>query len=156
MNTHISKEKQAFIDEMAATVERVFGLPRMGGRLWAVLLITDREFLSAEELMERVHASRGSVSTMMRTLENIGLVNRVTRRGDRRYYYKATEADALMRAELASIKMFIELMNAGKRTIEPEERRAAARLDEIRDLMQFIEKEYAALLERWRNRKAQS
>ena len=149
---HIDKDKHAFIDEMAATVERVFGLPRMGGRLWAVLLITDRERLSAEELMEAVHASRGSVSTMIRTLESIGLVNRVSMRGDRRHYYKASEPDALMRAELASMKLFMELMASGKRALSPEDMRAAKRLDEMYDLMQFFEKEYDALLERWHRR----
>jgi len=156
MNSQKIKEQHAFIDEMASTMERVFGLPRMGGRLWAVLLITDREQLSAEELMEAVHASRGSVSTMIRTLESIGLVNRVSQSGDRRHYYKAAEPDALMRAELASMKLFIELMNAGKRVIGPEDRRATQRLEDIVDLMQFFVKEYDALLERWHKRKTRS
>ncbi|MBN1447998.1 MAG: MarR family transcriptional regulator [Bacteroidetes bacterium] len=156
MNTKLSKEKITFVEEMAGTLERAAGLPRMGGRIWAVLLISEEEYLSAEQLMEQVQASRGSVSTMVRTLERIGMVQRVTRRGDRKHYYKAAGADALMHAELASIALFIQLMETGQRALTREDHRAAARLGEIHDLMKFFKREYAALLERWHKTKAGS
>ena len=154
MKEQWNKDKLNFIEEMARSCEEAFGLPRMGGRIWAVLLITDKDQLSAEELMHLVHASRGSVSTMVRMLENIGLVKRVKLRGDRKHYYSSMESDALIHAELNSIKMFVRLMEHGSRILTREDRRAKQRLDEIRTLMEFFITEYKTLLERWHKQKA--
>ena len=129
-------------------------IEEMGGRIWAVLLITEKDQLSADELMVLVNASRGSVSTMVRVLESIGLVKRVKLRGDRKHYYSAMEPDALIHAELNSIKMFVRLMEMGSRTLTREDRRAKQRLEEIRTLMEFFITEYKSLLERWHKQKA--
>lgn len=154
MTTQWPKEKLHFIEEMARSCEEAFGLPRMGGRIWAVLLITEKEQLSADELMELVHASRGSVSTMVRVLESIGLIKRVKLRGDRKHYYCAMEPDALIHAELNSIKMFVRLMDVGSRALTPKDKRARQRLEETQDLMEFFITEYMELLERWHKQKA--
>jgi DNA-binding transcriptional regulator GbsR (MarR family) len=154
MKAHWSKEKILFIEEMARSCEQAFGLPRMGGRIWAVLLISSKEYLSSDELMDEVQASRGSVSTMVRVLESIGLVKRVKLRGDRKYYYSATEAESLMHTELGSMKVFIRLMEVGARALDKKDKRAQERIKEIRLLMEFFVKEYAELLERWHNQKA--
>ncbi|MCB2203649.1 MarR family transcriptional regulator [bacterium] len=145
--------KREFIEDMARTCEQTFGLPRMGGRIWGVLLTTEKEQLSSEELMEEVHASRGSVSTMVRMLERVGFIKRVTVRGDRRHFYSASGAESLLHAELASIKLFIQLMERGKQVMNPKDKKGVARLEEIRALMMFFESEYKGLLNRWHQKK---
>ncbi|MDT8323011.1 MAG: MarR family transcriptional regulator [Bacteroidota bacterium] len=154
MKKRMDMEKQDFIEEMARTCEQSFGLPRMGGRIWGTLLLTEEEYLSSEDLMELINTSRGSVSTMVRLLERVGLIKRVSIPGDRRHYYTAAGAESLMHAELASLKMFIDLMERGKRSLSARDRMGGERLEEIRDLMVFFEKEYAALMNRWHKRKA--
>jgi DNA-binding transcriptional regulator GbsR (MarR family) len=154
MKETIQKRKEEFVEEMARTCEQAFGLPRMGGRIWGVLLLTEEEYLSSDQLMELVRASRGTVSTMVRLLERVGLIKRVMLRGDRRHFYSASGAEAMMHAELASLRMFIQLMERGKSSLCARDRRASRRLEETQDLMTFFEKEYAALLNRWQQKKA--
>jgi len=154
MKENIQKNKEEFVEEMARTCEQTFGLPRMGGRIWGVLLLTEEEYLSSDQLMELVRASRGTVSTMVRLLERVGLVKRVMLRGDRRHFYAASGAEAMMHAELGSLRMFIQLMERGRRSLTAKDRRGSRRLEEVQELMTFFEKEYAALLNRWQQKKA--
>lgn len=154
MKKRIDKEKQEFIEEMARTCEQAFGLSRMGGRVWGTLLLTEEDYLSSEDLMELINASRGSVSTMVRLLERVGFIKRVSIPGDRRHYYTAAGPESLMHAELSSLKMFINLMERGKRALSEPDRKGMERLDGIRELMVFFEKEYAALMDRWHKQKA--
>lgn len=155
MKIEVTGEQQKYVQEMARMCEQTFGLPRMGGRVWGMLLITEKEALSAEELMDAIGASRGSVSTMVRLLERIGLVKRVTVRGERRHYYQVAEPEALMHTELGSIKLFINMMANGLKLIERDNVHARQRLDDLHGLMLFFEKEYSALLERWQQQKAE-
>ncbi len=149
----LTTDMQQFVEEVAMTCEQIFGFPRMAGRIWAVLLISDKEYFSSEELMEQIGASRGTVSTMSRMLETIGLINRVTIQGDRKHYYRAADSQGLIHAEIGSIQIFIKLMERGLKIVDSENSTPRARLEEIRDLMNFFSVEYASLLERWYNQK---
>lgn len=145
----LNNGQQQFVDDVARTCEQMFGLSRTAGRLWGVLLISEQEQLSVEELMECVGASRGSVSTLARMLEGIGLVERVTVRGDRKHYYRAADAQSLILAELSSMKTFSRMMQTGLRASGPGRSRARVRIAEYVDLLQFFSDEYAALTARW-------
>ncbi len=88
-------ELQAALDE----VEREFtDLWRRMAAWWGIspamaqihgLLFITGESLSAEDLMSRLHISRGSVSMNLTRLVEWGLVRRAHRRGERRDYYEA-------------------------------------------------------------------
>jgi DNA-binding transcriptional regulator GbsR (MarR family) len=147
--------KREFIEDMARTCEQAFGLPRMGGRIWGTLLVTEEDYLSSENLMAQINASRGTVSTMVRLLERVGFIKRVSIPGDRRHYYTTSASESLMHAELASLKMFISLMERGKRALSAGDKKGRERLDGIRELMVFFEKEYSELMDRWHKQKAQ-
>lgn len=149
----LNTEQQQFVEEVARTCEQMFGLSRTAGRLWGVLLICDQEHLSIEELMDCVGASRGSVSTLARLLEGIGLIERVTVRGERKHYYRAADAQSLIQAELSSIKTFSRMMQAGLRAAGKGRSRSRTRIMDYLDLMQFFSDEYAALTARWLKKK---
>jgi DNA-binding transcriptional regulator GbsR (MarR family) len=61
-----------------------FGFPRMGGRIFAFLILTERPYVTQAELTDLLQASTGSVSTMIRLLETLGFVERVSLPGHRR------------------------------------------------------------------------
>ncbi|MEJ2288705.1 MAG: MarR family transcriptional regulator, partial [Deinococcales bacterium] len=81
------QELLAFIEEIGLAIEGQ-GLPRMAGRVLGALLVADPPEQSADELVATLHASRSSVSTMTRLLEGAGLIERVSRPGDRKLYYR--------------------------------------------------------------------
>ncbi len=63
------------------------GLPRIAGRLMGLMLIEDGPFAFGG-LAERLKVSRGSVSTNTRLLENLGVIERVSKPGERGDYFQ--------------------------------------------------------------------
>jgi DNA-binding transcriptional regulator GbsR (MarR family) len=63
------------------------GLPRIGGRIFGLLLL-EQEPLSIDAIARILRVSKPSVSTNTRTLERWGFLERVGRQGDRRSYYR--------------------------------------------------------------------
>lgn len=63
-----------------------YGLPRGAGRIFGLLLLAARA-LSGEEISATLHVSRSSVSTDVRELLSIGLVERLRVPGNRTGYY---------------------------------------------------------------------
>jgi DNA-binding transcriptional regulator GbsR (MarR family) len=63
------------------------GLTRIAGRLFGTLLLSD-EPCSLDELAEALGASKASVSTDARRLLEQGVVERLSKPGDRRDYYQ--------------------------------------------------------------------
>lgn len=65
------------------------GLPRIAGRIFGLLLTGEGE-LSLDEITSQLGASKGSASVNTRLLEQRGFIDRVSRPGDRRDYYRIT------------------------------------------------------------------
>lgn len=75
-----------FIERLAVALE-TDGFPRIAGRVFALLMISDSE-LSLDEIAEAIDASKASASVNTRLLEDKALIERVSRSGDRRDYYR--------------------------------------------------------------------
>jgi DNA-binding transcriptional regulator GbsR (MarR family) len=75
-----------FIEQMGMLCERD-NLPRIAGRVLGLLIVEEGAF-SLRELADRLKVSRASVSTNARMLTDVGVVERVSRPGDRQDYYQ--------------------------------------------------------------------
>ena len=75
-----------FAEEMGQFFEGG-GLTRMAGRVWAMLLVMNEPYLSAADLRDALGASAGSISGATRSLLQLGLIERVNVRGERRDYF---------------------------------------------------------------------
>lgn len=120
MNTNkLSARESAdeFIESMGLSAE-ADGLPRIAGRMWGLFIIEDGPF-SLCELAERLQVSRGSVSTNGRLLRSLGILERISRPGDRQDYYRLAESpyDSLLLG-------YVERMRGTQRNVE----RAQSRL----------------------------
>jgi DNA-binding MarR family transcriptional regulator len=78
--------QQQFLERFAVALE-TDGFPRIAGRIFGLLIMCDED-LSLDEIAELVGASKASVSVNTRMMEEKGLIDRVSRSGDRRDYYK--------------------------------------------------------------------
>ncbi|MEZ4605851.1 MAG: MarR family transcriptional regulator [Deinococcales bacterium] len=153
----ISEAKQRYIEEVGMFLE-VSGMQRMMGRVLAALWVAEKPQLAAEELAEMLKASRGSISTATRSLEQIGLIERFSRAGERRDYFQA-RVDAwsqMMEKELHHIIGMRQLAEKGLKVIEQAKPEYKARLEELCDFMQYWEKEFPLVLTRWRERRFSS
>ncbi|MBB4637160.1 GbsR/MarR family transcriptional regulator [Longimicrobium terrae] len=78
-----------FVERMALICEKE-GMPRIAGRIFGYLLASDQTY-SLEELAEHLQASKASVSTNARMLEQFGMIQRVSVLGDRRDFYRVED-----------------------------------------------------------------
>jgi DNA-binding transcriptional regulator GbsR (MarR family) len=83
------KEVERFIERAGMLWEKD-GFPRIAGRIFGLALLTEGP-LSLDELAESLGVSKASISTDTRLLERMGLLERVTKPGDRKDYYQSTD-----------------------------------------------------------------
>jgi DNA-binding transcriptional regulator GbsR (MarR family) len=75
-----------FVEQMGLLCEQD-NLPRIAGRVLGLLVVEGGPF-SLRELAERLQVSRASVSTNARMLADVGILERVSKPGDRQDYYQ--------------------------------------------------------------------
>lgn len=150
----MDEDRASYVEDFGLLFEG-FGLPRMVGRLLGVLLISEEAEFSAEELAEALQASRGSISSATRSLVGMGLVQRRTKPGERRDYFrmKPNAWDELMRHELESLSRFRRMAERGLGLVESDGAAARRNLEEMREFYAYWEKELPAVLERWEENK---
>lgn len=86
MNKSVKTIVDHFIEQMGMITQSE-GMPRISGKILGLLLIEDGPF-SFGEIAQRLEISRGSVSTNTRLLESLGIIDRVSKMGDRCDYFQ--------------------------------------------------------------------
>ena len=144
-------EEYRFVEEVGIVFEHT-GLPRMAGRIFGWLLISDPPHQSTDELAEALLASKGSISTSTRLLIQIGLIERLSLPGVRHDYFRL-RPDAwrhMIKHGLEDeVKMFRQLAERGLELPSGKTPLSRRWLEEMRDMYTFFERELPTLLERW-------
>lgn len=86
-----------FIEQMGLYAQGD-GVARIAGRLFGYFVVHGGP-VSFADLAQALQVSRASVSTNARTLVSIGMIERVTRPGDRQDYYQLAESPFLRMIE---------------------------------------------------------
>ena len=137
-----------FAEEMGLTWERSGGA-RMAGRILGWLLICDPPEQSAADLAEALHASAGSISTHIRQLIGLRLVEKVARRGDRRSWYRLAP-DAwvgTMRSTVTEVALMRALAERGLAAVADAPPERSARLTELHDFYAWFEEAFPRFIE---------
>src|ERR671917_677141 len=110
----LDEERGRYVEEFGLLFGQ-FGLSRMLGRVLGVLMISDPPERSAEELAEELGASRGSISQTTRSLIQMSLVQRRSRPGERKDYFRIKPGawHEIMRREMDSLCHFREMAERG-------------------------------------------
>lgn len=127
------------------------GLPRIAGRIWGWLLVSDPAMQTPQQLAESLDVSKGSVSTNTRLLEQAGLIERVAVPGSRRSHFRirGDAYETLMERKLAAVVKWRRLGEEGLALLEGTDV-SPERLEALRRFYAFIEEEQRELMERWR------
>jgi hypothetical protein len=131
------------------------GMQRMVARTLAAFLFADRDSLTAADLVDRLGASTGSVSSAVRMLRTVGLVEPAAVPGSRREHHRMRD-DAwatLMSSQNTLLALMRDVGDEGLATVPPGGP-AARRLRRMRDFYAFVLAELPALLERWEQERA--
>lgn len=87
----LKKEKEELIEMFGIHFERNHNLPPLGARILATLILDGcRCGITFEDLVERLGASKSSVSTNLNLLQNLGKITYYTLPGDRKKYFKSS------------------------------------------------------------------
>ncbi len=143
-----------FVESMGLSAE-ADGLPRIAGRLFATLLLSQAP-CSLDTLAQTLGVSKASVSTDARRLLERGIVERVSKPGDRRDYYQLAPDffSRIIRSRLdrwARIHELVTRMQEREPNAPPAVRR---RFDHIRELHELVLGRVQAALEEWERRTA--
>jgi DNA-binding transcriptional regulator GbsR (MarR family) len=143
--------EQTYVEDVGVVLEQV-GFPRMAARVVGWLLICEPSHQSPGELAIALQASKASISTSVRLLIQIGIVERVAFPGKRRDYYRIRdEAWSRMTEERMDLVTTIrELAERGIALRASTGHTADVRLREMREFYAFYEREMPAIIARWR------
>jgi DNA-binding transcriptional regulator GbsR (MarR family) len=147
----VMTEQEAEFVEQVGVMLSAGGMPRMAGRLWAWLLICEPPEQTAADLADALHASRGSISGMTRLLLTVGLIRKSTRRGDRREYFSVPPGATIgiLRARHPQTIAWRQLAERGLELLAHRSPESRGRLQEVRDVYAFMERELPAMLDRF-------
>ncbi|MEG3628572.1 GbsR/MarR family transcriptional regulator [Streptomyces poriticola] len=139
-----------FVEHFAAQLVEA-GLPRMPARVFAALLASDTGALTSAELSAQLRISPAAVSGAVRYLAQVHMVSREREPGSRRERYRV-HADqwyeALTNRE-AVLKRWEDALRDGVAGLGADTP-AGRRLAETLAFFEFVEKEVAGMMERWR------
>ncbi|SBV24820.1 DNA-binding transcriptional regulator GbsR, MarR family [Micromonospora krabiensis] len=127
------------------------GMQRMTARVLAALLFTERDTLTAGEIAETLTISSGSVSTALKSLTSVGLIEKVPAPGSRREHFRFREGAwaTLMSEQNQLVKVMREAAEQGI-AATGEDSSAGRRLAEMRDFYDYLWRELPAVIDRWK------
>jgi len=142
-------EQDELIERLGLVFEESDRMPRIASRILGLLLLTPGE-CSIDQMAERLSVSRASISVDARRLEECGVVERITRNGDRRDYYRIApdHYSRTLERRLKVMGRLIAVLDEG-RQMQIESREVRDRLDEAVEALRFVVEATTQELERW-------
>lgn len=86
----MKEEKQEIIEMLGVHFEQLYNIPPLAARIIGTLIIEGcKSGLTFDELVEKMQASKSSISTNLNLLQKMEKINYFTKVGDRKKYFKA-------------------------------------------------------------------
>src|SRR5919106_4515189 len=138
-----------FIETMGLALESD-GLPRISGRIFGLLLVSE-DALSLDEIAAELRVSKGSVSTNARLLEQRGVLEQVSRPADRRDYYQVPRDlfSHTMAQRLARWQRFHEAIGQARASLPIRSLEVRERLEEYEEAYAYMSRVISEALGRW-------
>jgi len=148
----MDEQTAAFVERMGLVLE-ADGLPRIAGRIFGLLLVSEKPH-SLDDIADELRVSKGSASTNTRLLEQRGLLERVCRPADRRDYYNV-HPDLFIHAmtqRLARWQRFHETIATARTSLSISSPVVRNRLDEYERAYTFMSQAILDALAGWQGR----
>ncbi|WP_405956779.1 GbsR/MarR family transcriptional regulator [Streptomyces phaeochromogenes] len=127
------------------------GMQKTTARVMTALLYTEQDTMTAADLCQELSISSGAVSTAIKQLIPIGLVERVPAPGSRRDHYRFRQGAwaTLMSQQNAVLSVMHDAAQEGIDAVG-ENTATAHRLHEMQDFYAYVTREMPALIDSWR------
>ncbi len=148
--TELDEATRAFIEDFAYAWG-ASGNPRMEGRVFGLLLIVDRPYLSSAQIADLLRASAGAVSMSTRALATLGFIKVHSIPGDRSHYFRA-EDDAwgsFLRGERDYLRRVSTTIDYGLDILDRDAEHPRTRLQNARRYMTWLASYHRKMLADW-------
>jgi DNA-binding transcriptional regulator GbsR (MarR family) len=134
------------------------GLPRMAGKILGWLMVCSPPYQTAEEIETALGASKGTVSTMTRLLMHMGLIEKVGIPDRRHAHFRLKEGiwAQVVSNESSQMRRLRDLAERGLGLLAETPSENQQRLQEMREMFTFFERELPVLLERFHRERMQN
>ena len=139
-----SEWRRDFVADMGGLV-LAYGAPRALMRVLGWMVVCESPDQTATDVQKELGLSAGSVSTSLRYLGEMGLIERVSRPGDRRIFYRLN-TDGWEVLLQKRFRAFNEIRVVADKAVRSAAGEANDRLQEMRDTWAFLEAGSAELL----------
>ncbi|GGZ21259.1 GbsR/MarR family transcriptional regulator [Streptomyces poonensis] len=137
-------------EKLALTLSQS-GMQKTTARVMTALLFSQQETMTAGDLCEVLKISSGAVSGAVNQLIPTGMIERVPAPGSRRDHYRFREhAWATLMGNQNTLLAGMWDAAAEGIKVAGKESVAGRRLDEMQDFYGFMQREMAALIDKWR------
>ncbi|WP_433203954.1 GbsR/MarR family transcriptional regulator [Nocardia sp. CA-107356] len=143
-------DQLAFVEDIALVFERM-GLVRMVGRTVGWLLICNPPQQTFGQIADALQASKGSISSSLKTLVGMRWVDKSSKPGDRKDYYSIRPgvlAD-LQRQQVTQYVDLTAMTERGLALFDDPDGEQAARVRDMHEFFLFIRREIPAMIDRW-------
>ncbi|WP_378731909.1 GbsR/MarR family transcriptional regulator [Nocardia brasiliensis] len=143
-------EQLTFVEDFALVLERM-GLVRMTGRAAAWLLVSDPPEQTFGQIADALQASKGSISSALKTLVTMRWVDKISKPGDRKDYYSIRPGilPELTRQQSGMYTDLTAMTSRGLALFDDPSSDQAARVREMHEFFVWMGKELPALIDRW-------
>ena len=151
----MTPEEAELVDRIGLFMETVGG-PRTMGRIYGWLMICDPPRQSLTELATALGVSKASISTMIRPMQEGGLVERLPSVARQHYYQVAPGGFThLLQVQLARMRVGADVAEFGLSVIGEDRPRQRERLADLRDFCRFATTDVADdYMRRWADYRA--
>ncbi|HEV7366298.1 MAG TPA: MarR family transcriptional regulator [Gemmatimonadales bacterium] len=138
-----------FIERMGLALE-ADGLPRIAGRIFGLLLVSE-DARSLDDLARQLRVSKASVSTNARMLEQRAVLERISRPGDRRDYYRVPTNlfSHTMAQRVARWQRFHEAIGDARTSLPIRSAEVLERLEEYQEAYAYMSQVITEALAQW-------
>lgn len=145
-----SDQRARFVEDVSVFLSGM-GIPRMPARVFALLLSSDEETLTAGDLAERLRVSPAAISGAVRQLTAMHLVRRSRAPGERKDRFGIVPHvwESAMSLETTAYQPLITMCERALAGVDFGEA-PRQRIEETRDFMAFLLEEMPRLMEKWR------
>ena len=130
-------------------------MPRIAGQVFGLLTLREHA-LSLDEIADELKVSKASASTNSRLLTRMGVIERTSKAGDRRDFYRLTPhapergLDGVVRRMQRTLAVIDSTLSG----LPGDRREQRSRLESLRDWHAFLLEEIDSVVLRWRERRA--
>lgn len=148
--THERAKRRAAIHDKLATMLEQVGFPHGIARVYTALTLAETDGLSTRQLIEELGISKASVSNAMQFLVGTNLVERYRVRGSREAHYRMIKGvwGDILAKKFAATSYIRQAVEEALEVVDSPE--ATARLEDMRDVYAFFEREFEDVVQRWK------